>query len=129
LGALNTPNPNAYSLVRMAAAREPTFKLQTVVSTERHTLVLSGDLDSRSAVEFESLVRRVCAEGTQAILVDITRLSFLDSSGLGAILRAQKICDEHGVGFMLTPGERNVQRVFEITGMVDELPFLRSAPS
>jgi anti-sigma B factor antagonist len=113
----------------MGADRERTFKLQTVVTTERHTLVLSGDLDSRSAGEFESLVRGVCTEGAQEILIDITRLSFLDSSGLGAILRSQKICGEHRVGFMLTPGNRNVQRVFEITGMVDELPFVRTASS
>lgn len=113
----------------MAADRERTFKLQTVVSTERHTLVLSGDLDSRAAGEFESLVQRVCTEGAQEVLLDITRLSFLDSSGLGAILRSQKVCGEHRVGFMLTPGSRNVQRVFEITGMVDELPFVRSDSS
>ena len=113
----------------MAADQEPTFKLQTIVTTERHTLVLSGDLDSRSAGEFEAVVRHVCAEGAREILLDITRLSFLDSSGLGAILRTQKVCGEHHVGFMLTPGDRNVQRVFEITGMVDELPFVPSAPS
>jgi anti-anti-sigma factor len=113
----------------MAAAQQPSFNLQTVVTTERHTLVLSGDLDSRSAGELESLVGRVCSEGAQEVLLDITRLSFLDSSCLGAILRSQNVCGEHRVGFVLTPGDRNVQRVFEITGMIDELPFLPNAPS
>jgi anti-sigma B factor antagonist len=107
----------------MAVDGQSTFDIQTVVRPDRHTLVLSGDLNAESAAKLEPFVAQVCAEGAGALVLDITRLSFIDSSGLGAILRAQTFCREHGTVLTMTPGKRAVQRVFEITGLTDELPF------
>lgn len=106
---------------------EPTFVIQAVVRPDHHTLVLSGDLDHLSAAQLQPLVVRLCAEGARDIVLDMTRLSFMDSVGLQAILSAQMVCRDHGVGFMLTPAKASVQRVFEITGLTDVLPFARVA--
>jgi anti-anti-sigma factor len=69
-------------------------------------------------------VVRLCAEGARNIALDIARLSFIDSAGLQAILSARSVCRDHGVGFTLTPPQGAVRRVFEITGMMDALPFV-----
>jgi anti-sigma B factor antagonist len=107
----------------MSVDHNPRFAIQSVVSPDRHTLVIGGELETGSVAELELWVRSVCADRPKELLLDITRLSFLDSAGLGAILRSQNVCGEHGVDFALTPGNEAVQRVFEITGMIDELPF------
>jgi anti-sigma B factor antagonist len=99
------------------------FAIQAIVRPERHTLVLSGELDHASAEELQPLVVRICSEGARDLVLDITRLSFMDSTGLRAILSAQMVCRDHGVGFMLTPATGPVQRVFEVTGLTDVLPF------
>jgi anti-sigma B factor antagonist len=99
------------------------FSIQAIVRPERHTLVLSGELDEASSDQLQPLIVAFCAEGAREIVLDITRLSFIDSTGVGAILAAQSVCRDHGVGFMLTPAQGPVRRVFEISGVIDVLPF------
>jgi anti-sigma B factor antagonist len=115
----------------MAAAADlgprSTLDIKVVVHPGRHTLVLGGELDVASALELQYAVVRVCAEGARKIVLDISRLDFLDSSGLQAILSSQAVCNDHGVGYMLTPAKGAVQRALEVMGMIDVLPFGRVA--
>ena len=55
--------------------------------------------------------------------VDLTRVEFIDSAGLNAILGVRSLCKEHMCELRLTPGTRPVQRLFEITRLLDRLPF------
>jgi anti-anti-sigma factor len=88
-----------------------------------YTLVLSGELDVASLATFEAAMSRLYVDGTIAITLDLSGLRFIDSSGLGAIIHAGKLCERHGYGFSLLPGPRSVQRLFELTGLLDLLPF------
>jgi anti-sigma B factor antagonist len=97
--------------------------VQDAVSGGRHTLVLSGELDMESVPRLQRLVVHLCADGAREIAMDLSKLRFMDSTGLHAILAAQIVCRDHGTGFMLTPPRGAVRRVFELTGMMDALPF------
>jgi anti-anti-sigma factor len=88
-----------------------------------HTLVLSGELDTRSAPTLETAVTRQFASGPGAISLDLRHLIFIDSSGLWTILAAMRWCERQGRGFSLVPGPDAVQQVFEVTGLIDVLPF------
>jgi anti-sigma B factor antagonist len=92
----------------------------------RHTLVLTGELDVGSAPELEAQVQQICNQSPREIVLDLHRLEFIDSSGLRAILRVRALCQEQMCDFCLTPGERPVQHLFEITRLIDKLPFRRS---
>jgi anti-sigma B factor antagonist len=89
----------------------------------RHTLLLSGDLDMASAPALDALVGELCAGEAQELVLDLSQLEFVDSSGLGAILRSAALCKEHTCELGLIPGRRWVQRVFELTQVLDRLPF------
>jgi anti-sigma B factor antagonist len=103
----------------------PLLDVQAIVTPTRHTLVLSGELEITSAAELQDLVARIGAEGTGRDLeLDLTGLTFLDSTGLQAIIIAQRLCRENEIGFMLTPARGAVQHLFEITGLTDVLPFI-----
>jgi anti-sigma B factor antagonist len=91
-----------------------------------HTLTLTGELDARTAPAVEAAVARHFAAGPGAIAIDLRRLGFIDSSGLWTILAAMRWCERQGRGFSLLPGPNAVQEVFEVTGLIDVLPF-RSA--
>jgi anti-sigma B factor antagonist len=107
----------------MSGRRQKRLGIQAVVRPGRHTLVLSGELDEASATELQPLVVRICSERARDLVLDITRLSLIDSTGVRAILSAQSVCREHRVGFMLTPAKGAVQRVLELTGLTEALPF------
>jgi anti-anti-sigma factor len=99
------------------------FEVQDVVSDGRHRLVLTGELDLAPAAELEATLLRLCADGTKEIALDLSKLRFMGSIGLRLMLLARELCEEHGYEFQLIPGPANIQRVFEMTGLLDVLPF------
>ena len=88
-----------------------------------HTLLLTGELDTASAPELEGRVRQLCSHGQGTLVLDLGGLDFIDSAGLNAILRVRALCQEQMWEFCLMPGERPVQRLFEVTRLIDRLPF------
>jgi anti-sigma B factor antagonist len=107
---------------------QPGFEVRASVRNGRHTLVLSGELDLAVAAGLEATIRDLCGEGVSGIELDLSRLTFMDSSGLRAVLNAQKLCAQHEYDFLVTPGGGQVQRLLELTGTNDVLP-LADAPS
>jgi anti-anti-sigma factor len=90
---------------------------------DRDTLALAGDLDLATSPELEATVGQLCTEGRELVL-DLSELSFIDSTGLLAILKARERCAERRCGFFLIPGPPAVQRVFQLTDLLERLPFL-----
>jgi anti-anti-sigma factor len=56
--------------------------------SEDETLVATGDLDANSVSEFDAAVGRVASHGVRELIVDITDVTFVDSAGLAALVRA-----------------------------------------
>jgi anti-sigma B factor antagonist len=102
------------------------FSIQAQVEDDRHTLLLTGDLDIASASVLQGAVASVCTDGARELVLDLSQLGFIDSTGLHAILTCRSLCQEHRCELSVVPGSRQVQRVFEITRLVDRLPFRTS---
>ena len=107
--------------------RKGQLEIQDAVSDGRHTLVLAGELDMASAADLRATIGRVCAADPSAVTLDLRRLSFIDSAGLHIITSTSARCQELGIKFELAPGPRHVQRLFEVTGLLDILPFQAAA--
>lgn len=88
-----------------------------------YELRLSGELDLGSAHTLEVGVRPLCENGARAVTLDLSDLIFIDSTGLATIVLTSVLCDTHGCQFELIPGPRQVQRLFEIAGLLNVLPF------
>jgi anti-sigma B factor antagonist len=99
------------------------FSIEGHQSGRRHTLVLRGELDMASAPALEAMLQELCEGGAEELVVDLSQLTFMDSSGLSAILKTRALCEEHLCDLGLIPGRRPVQRVFELTHLLDRLPF------
>jgi anti-sigma B factor antagonist len=99
------------------------FSLRARADGDRRTLAIAGELDLATAPELEARAEQLCAEGRELVF-DLSELAFIDSTGLLAILKTRELCAERRCGFFLTPGPPPVQRLFELTGLVDRLPFL-----
>jgi anti-anti-sigma factor len=103
----------------------PQFAIQYVVCAAEHKLVLTGELDMGSARDLGAAVARIRMSRRTALVLDLRRLTFIDSAGMHMIVMARELCAEQRCGFMLIPGQRQVQRAFEICGLLDRLPFRR----
>jgi anti-sigma B factor antagonist len=99
------------------------LSLEHSTQADCHTLLLAGELDMATAPELEASVAGLCAEGAGEVVLDLSGLTFIDSTGLRAILAARAQCVGGGREFALIPGQRSVQRLFELAGLIDKLPF------
>jgi anti-anti-sigma factor len=79
------------------------------------------DMATVGAVEQE--LRRVRAEGYERVVLDLSGITFMDSTGLHLTARWTNEASSDGFVFELERGPATVQRVFELAGMVDWLQF------
>jgi anti-sigma B factor antagonist len=114
--------------VTMSTMRPGELQLGDDVQDTRHTVTLVGEMDFLTAPTLEAKVVQLCAAGAGEIVLDLTGLSFIDSRGLMAILLSKKRCESRGCRFSMTRGQDPVQRLFELTGFIDKLPFREAAP-
>jgi anti-sigma B factor antagonist len=102
----------------------PEFQVQDTVCDGQHTLVLSGELDLNSAPLLSTTLRLICAEpATSVVVLDLSRLTFMDSTGIHVLLRTKELCAEHGSRFEIVLGDAQVTRVLQITGLLGQLPI------
>ena len=81
------------------------------------SIVLSGGIDYARQEEFKKANEQaLSAEGVTEIHVNFAETTFLDSSGIRALLMLQKEADASGKSLILLHVNENMQDVFEIGG-------------
>jgi anti-anti-sigma factor len=90
-------------------------------------LAVSGDLDISGVKEFLDDADRLLDTGAAAIELDLGGVTFIDSSGLGALVRVQRTATVAGRQLRLTNVPRPVTRILELTGLTDL--FTERSPS
>jgi anti-sigma B factor antagonist len=78
--------------------------------------VLADRIDAGGAIGFKERMREMLAHPAPRVILDMSRVTFLDSSGLGAVVAVMKMLDQDRVLELaaLTPP---VERVFRLTRM------------
>ena len=102
------------------------FHVETGADEHGGVITPVGEFDSSALGPFEDALTEVMVQ-ERPIVIDLSRLTFIDSSGLWAITLTQRICRKRGLGLLIKPGPERVQSVFEVTGLADLLPFTPSA--
>jgi anti-anti-sigma factor len=82
-------------------------------------VAVTGELDVASSQVLESELAKL--QGTSVIIVDLCGLSFIDSTGLGVLVRAHQLAKEKGRRFGLVRGNGQVDRLLTLTGLDTEL--------
>ena len=101
------------------------LRFNTVVADDVAVVTLTGELDVAGSAMLEQELERVTGElSPTALVLDLSELDFMDSTGLRLVVTADQRAREAGCAFALVRGKEDVQRVFEITRMNDRLRFL-----
>lgn len=77
-------------------------------------LSLSGDLDMAGAPWLRQEVVQLVAAGDTNLVIDLTAVDFVDSTGLGAVIGALRRVRSHDGELVLVCPETRLQRVFEL---------------
>jgi anti-anti-sigma factor len=97
------------------------------VSCERegdvYTICPFGELDLATVEALERKLVRAEASDAEAIVLDLAGLSFMDSTGVRLLLQASARSRADSDRLTLLRGPAPVQRVLQISGVQDMLPF------
>jgi anti-sigma B factor antagonist len=81
-------------------------------------LAASGDVDLASAPRLDAAIEAaVHTADVQAVVVDLTGVTFLDSSGISVLLRGRRLADEHSLRYRVVGAQGLVLTVLELTGV------------
>ena len=104
--------------------RASPFEIHSVLEGEEARLTLSGELDLATVPRVEEAVASVLARGARRIVVDLSRLAFVDSSGLRMFITlTERTATEGWTLGLIRPSQPSLS-VFEITGAERNLPFI-----
>jgi anti-anti-sigma factor len=87
-------------------------------------LELCGELDIASTPRLRRAIEASEALRPSRIVIDLSRVQFIDSSGLHALLEAREHAAQHRYELALLRGPSQVQRLFELTGCDSLFSFL-----
>ena len=79
-------------------------------------VALRGELDMATAPALEHHLEPFANDGVSAILLDLRELTFIDSSGLHALVRASERARVNGHRLILIGTRPSARRLFELTG-------------
>ncbi len=97
----------------------PDLVLTTDRDGNRAVLAVRGELDAYSAPGLEEQITKLTGERVDQIVLDLSQTAFLDSSGLRAILTAQRRLGESGGQLRLRAPSDAVTRLLDITGLAN----------
>ena len=92
------------------------------VTSERPTesvavIALSGEVDIYTAPRFKERMLELLDSGVTDLVVDLTQVSFIDSTALGVLIGGVRRVNSSGGSMALVVTSRPVQRVLSITGL------------
>jgi anti-sigma B factor antagonist len=82
-----------------------------------------GELDLRTAPSLSAAIEEARAHNEGVFVLDLGSLTFMDSIGLRLVLELTKTFEREGRPMTVWPGDRPVQRVFDVTGVTDRIPW------
>ena len=80
-------------------------------------LDLEGEVDVYTAPALRQAIMDQVEGGTKHLLIDLTRVEYLDSTGLGILIGGVKRLKEQGGSLRLVGPSARITRIFDITGL------------
>jgi anti-sigma B factor antagonist len=97
-------------------------------SVDSHTQVVEprGEIDVLTAPKLGHRLLNLLDEGKTRLIVDLSRVTFMDSTGIGVLLNVLRRAAGRDGGLVLVCPTERVLRPFEVTGLVGHIRIARS---
>lgn len=98
--------------------------VKTARDASSFVIALGGEVDIAGERAVREALHDAETSGLPEVIVDLGAVDFVDSMFVQELLRLHRRLDAAGRRLLVLPGPRRVQRVFEVCGLMDVLPFL-----
>jgi anti-sigma B factor antagonist len=96
----------------------PQFRVELLRPTDTVAVVeLQGEVDIYSAPHFKEVLLQGIDEGAQRVIVDLAKVTFIDSTALGVLVSGAKRVRPQNGTLDIVCADENITRIFEITGL------------
>jgi stage II sporulation protein AA (anti-sigma F factor antagonist) len=102
----------------------PVFDIRVHAEPSCTRLTVRGELDLATAPALAEAVAERRAAGVHRLLIDLSELEFIDSTGLRLLLDVSRLA---GLELRIVPGAPVVQRALELSGLATVLPIVAAA--
>jgi anti-sigma B factor antagonist len=82
-----------------------------------YVIALAGEVDLYTAPEFKQQLLDVIGQGAKEVVIDFSDTTFIDSTTLGVLVGGVKRLRTNGGQLSLVCSDRNITKIFEITGL------------
>ena len=94
----------------------------------RTVIEATGEIDVETAPQLGDKIAALVDEGSYDLVLDLERVEFLDSTGLGALIGGLKRVRSHDGSLALVCTQERILKVFRITGLTKVFPIHASVP-
>ncbi|HEX3834895.1 MAG TPA: STAS domain-containing protein [Solirubrobacteraceae bacterium] len=93
------------------------FRIESTCAGAMSILSPHGELDLAGVETLLSHVDRLLQDGPLVIAVDLRGLTFMDASGVHALITAGRRCEAHGRRFTVVRGANQIDRLLKVCGL------------
>lgn len=101
---------------------DPMLEADTWLDGGRLIVELVGELDVYSARGLRAVLDHTPRDSRRCVAIEMSRLDFLDSSGLGVLVSAMKQAQSLGGGLCMVRPRERILKTFRITGLIRVIP-------
>ncbi len=103
----------------------PSFDLQLEHDGGTARIAPRGELDIATAPEFERAISDAAGDAT-SIIIDLRGLTFMDSTGLRALVQTDQRARSEGFELKIVRGVATIDRLFAVSGLDEHLPLVEA---
>jgi anti-sigma B factor antagonist len=103
--------------------KSPGFGLETHADGDAARVVPRGEVDLATVGLVHARLEELHAAGFRLLVLDLREIAFIDSSGIEMIVTWDSYARQNGITFGLIEGPPAIQRIFEVAGLLERLPF------
>jgi anti-sigma B factor antagonist len=83
------------------------------------TVALTGEIDVLTVEQVRTALADAIADRPGSVVVDLSGLSFIDSTGLGALISGFQRARDSRIGFRLARPSRHVRQILVVSGLLE----------
>lgn len=97
------------------------MSLSINTSDDAAKVLVEGEVDVSNADQLRSAVDAALAGSAPEVTIDLARVPYIDSTGIGVLVGAAHRAQEAGKQLVVASPQKNVARVLDLLGVADDL--------
>jgi anti-anti-sigma factor len=112
----------------MPSAETPGFSIKIDAERSEPRVIVTGELDLLTSPQLKEQLAVVTGRKPPRLVLDLTAVTFFDSSALNVVIHAQRAAGEQEFELAVIPSAA-VSRVIDLTGVAEHLTLVQDPPA